>query len=140
MEENKLDELLKNAESGNSEAQKKALKCIDELTEMYKKESKSIEDLYEKLFDVKSKKILSKLGKDYEYGYNVKKDLKKAFSCYQKSAEIGYSEREYFMVVYFCVQYADVIENSFQIAKEYANKIMEEKKFETLDELFEMYD
>ena len=41
MEENKFDELLKKAESGNSEAQKKALKCIDELTEMYKKESKS---------------------------------------------------------------------------------------------------
>ena len=113
-------------------------KCIIKLNSTYKSESKDSEGLYEKLFDFNNSEILTKLGKDYEFGYNVKQDLKKALKCYIKAAQIGDSFEEYYRVIYFCVQYEDAIENSLQIAKEYAGKVNDLfKKIETtFDELF----
>ena len=112
---------------------------MDCLIEIYKTEHKSIENLYEKLSEFNSCKILLKLGEDYEKGYNVKQDLNKSLKCYLKIARMENSKVAYFKIVDFCKKYENNIKNSAELIEEYSRKIEtfgdEVSTFEKLEDL-----
>lgn len=114
--------------------EEKILKCLDRLNEVYINENKnkSLEELYEKLIEFNSYKILTKLEEDYENGNNVKKDLNKSLKCYLKMAEREPSEQIYSKIIDLCNNYADYIENSERIVEEYSDKIVNIKDKENM--------
>ena len=129
--EKAMEYFLKNKKTSNYYVEK-ILKCLDRLNEIYIKENRNIEELYEKLIEFNSKKILIKLEEDYENGNNIKQDLNKALKCYSKIAEIEPSEQTYSKVIDFCNNYANNIENSQKIVEEYSNKMANIKNKENM--------
>ncbi len=129
--EKAMECFLKNKKPSDYYAEK-ILKCLEKLNEIYKNENKSIEELYEKLIEFSSYKILIKLEEDYENGNNVKQDLNKSLKCYLKTAEIDPSEQIYYKVIDFCNEYANNIENSQKIVEEYSDKIANIKNKENM--------
>ena len=136
--EKAMEYFLKNKNPSNYYTNK-ILKCMDCLIEIYKTEHKSIENLYEKLSEFNSCKILLKLGEDYEKGYNVKQDLNKSLKCYLKIARMENSKVAYFKIVDFCKKYENNIKNSAELIEEYSRKIEtfgdEVSTFEKLEDL-----
>ena len=137
--EKAMEYFLKNKKPSNYYVEK-ILNCLDRLNEIYKNENKNIEELYERLIEFNSSKILTKLGEDYERGNSVKQDLNKSFKCYLRIAEIQPSEQTYTKVIDFCSQYGDKIENSSQFAEKYSSKIVDIKENPIQKDLEDKFD
>ena len=63
------------------------IKCYKNIINNFEKEPNSIEILLISAFGFDSPKILLNIGKYFEYGYKVTKDLKRAFEFYKKATE-----------------------------------------------------